>query len=313
MNPPEWADKNVLVLGAGGMLGRELMAVLGRRMGDAADKGLIGWDIAELDIRNRDAVFDSVCRLQPSILINAAAYTDVDGCESNVEEARAVNATGPGDLAAACHKVGALLVHFGTDFIFDGRSDRPYRPDDPANPLSVYGQSKWEGEQAVRAAGCQHLIVRTSWLFGPFGHNFVEAILARAQQGEPLNVVSDQVGRPTLASDLAEAVVRLLDVGTRETVHFANAGQCSWFEFAQEIVRQADMSIPVQPISSEEMDRPARRPDYSVLDTSKYTELTSDQPAPWCDALSRYFRARVGETGTGLRADSVVPSDRERG
>ncbi|UCC30665.1 MAG: dTDP-4-dehydrorhamnose reductase, partial [Phycisphaerales bacterium] len=210
----------------------------------------------------------------------------------------AVNGKAPGHIAQVCAQISAVLVHFGTDFIFDGRSDRPYRPDDPANPLSVYGQSKWEGEQAVRAAGCHHLIVRTSWLFGPFGHNFVEAILGQAQRGESLKVVSDELGRPTLASDLAEAVVRLLDAGARETVHFANAGQCSWFEFAREIVAQSGLDVPVTPISSDALNRAARRPAYSALDTSRYTELTGHTAAEWSEALRRYLASRSKPFGT---------------
>ncbi|GAG34405.1 unnamed protein product, partial [marine sediment metagenome] len=176
--------------------------------------------------------------------------------------------------------------------IFDGRAERPYKPEDEANPLSVYGRSKWEGEQAIRAASCRHLVVRTSWLFGPLGHNFVEAILTRARAGGSLKVVIDQVGRPTLAADLAEAVVRLLDAGAFGAVHFANSGQCSWFEFAQEIIRQARLDVPLSGITSEKVDRPAPRPAYSVLDTSRYVELTGHTPAPWTDALKRYPAAR---------------------
>ena len=292
MSVADWTKGRVLVLGSEGMLGRELMALFHRRLGEGAERSLVGWDIGELDIRDREAVSNALDRLKPSVVVNAAAYTDVDGCETNVELGMAVNGKAPCHIAQVCAEISALLVHFGTDFIFDGGSDRPYSPDDPANPLSAYGQSKWEGEQAVRAAGCPHLIVRTSWLFGPFGHNFVEAILGQAQRSEPLTVVSDESGRPTLASDLAEAVVRLLDVAARKTVHFANSGQCSWFEFAREIVAQSGLDVPVMPISSDELDRAARRPAYSVLDTSRYTELTGHTPAKWSEALRRYMASR---------------------
>ncbi len=251
MSPADWTAGRVLVLGAEGMLGRDLMAVFGKQLGDGANEDLVGWDLAELDIRDCEAVYSALSELRPGIVVNAAAYTDVDGCETNIELATAVNGQAPGHVARVCHEIGAMLVHFGTDFVFDGESERPYHEDDAANPLSVYGRSKWEGERAIGNAGCRHLIVRTSWLFGPGGRNFVEAILLRAKSGEPLRVVTDQVGRPTLAADLAEAVVRLLDAGAQGTVHFANSGQCSWFEFAQEIVRQAGLATTVQSITSD--------------------------------------------------------------
>ena len=164
---------------------------------------LVGVDVDELDITDRSAIRSAVADLKPALVVNAAAYTDVDGCESNVEQAMAVNGRAPGFIAEACSATGALLVHYSTDFVFDGSAQRPYQPDDMAKPLSAYGQSKWAGEEAVRQSGCRQLIVRTSWLFGPAGRNFVEAILARAKSGEPLRVVTDQVGRPTLAADLA--------------------------------------------------------------------------------------------------------------
>ncbi len=302
MSAVDWMRGPVLVFGAEGMLGRELMALFRLRLGDGADQRLVGWDIADLDIRDRDAVLRSLERLKPSAVVNAAAYTDVDGCEMNIELAMDVNGKAPAHIAQGCSEIGAILVHFSTDFIFDGRSDRPYSPEDEANPLSVYGRSKWEGEQAVRASGCCHLIVRTLWLFGPHGHNFVEAILSRTKAGEPLRVVTDEIGSPTLAADLAEAVVRLLDAGAQGTVHFANLGHCSWFEFAQEIVRQAGLATPVQPITSNQLGRPARRPCYSVLDSTTYIELTGHRPQLWQDALTVYFE-RCGAQ-RGMAADS---------
>ena len=286
------------------MLGRELIAALGQRLDDPGRQRVTGWDLPELDIRKGEVVLERLRQQRPSVVINAAAYTDVDECEGHVEEAIAVNAHAPGHVARACAEIDAVCVHIGTDFIFDGTSDRPYRPDDEANPLSVYGRSKWEGERAVRSSGCDHLVIRTSWLFGPHGRHFVRTILNRGGAGEPLRVVDDQVGRPTLASDLAEAIIRLLDAGARETVHFANAGQCSWFEFACEIVRQAGLDAPVRAIRSEELDRPARRPPYSVLDTAGYTKLTGHEPALWQDALRRYFA--VCEARVSSDADAGV-------
>jgi len=288
---PSWAGGCTLVLGAAGMLGRELVHLLHKRAEESGGR-VVSWDLADLDIRDRSAVYGTIGNLRPGVVVNAAAYTDVDGCETDVSGAMAVNAQGPGHLAQACDPVGAMLVHFGTDFVFDGSLERAYRPDDVANPLSVYGRSKWEGEQAIRAASCRHLIVRSSWMFGPRGRNFVEAILAQAGAAKPLRVVNDQVGSPTLAADLADAVIRLLDAGEQGTFHFANSGQCSWFEFAGEILEQAGMDRDVEPITSEQLHRPARRPAYSALDTSKYAEATGTRPVCWQDALRRYLNGR---------------------
>lgn len=283
------------------MLGQELVELLRERM---AGEGVIAWDIAELDICDEAAVRRSLGKVAPAVVINAAAYTDVDGCETHQELAHSANGVGPGHVARACVDIGASMVHFGTDFVFDGLARRPYRPMDAANPLSAYGRSKWEGEQAVRAAGGRYLIVRTSWLFGLGGRNFVEAILAKASAGEGLRVVDDQVGRPTLASDLAAGVLQLLDASAAGTVHFANSGECSWYEFAKEIVRQAGMSVEVTPMKSAELGRPARRPAYSVLDTSGYEEVTGDRPAHWTDALSRYLASRHSRSATAERISS---------
>lgn len=295
-----WTQQGrVLVLGARGMLGQELVKVLGERV---APEHLVAWDLDELDICDEASVRSALDELAPAVVINAAAYTDVDGCETNQEVARAANGEAPGYVAGACIGIGATMVHFGTDFVFDGQARRPYRPMDAANPLSVYGRSKWEGEEAIRQTGCRHLIVRTSWLFGLGGRNFVEAIRSKAISGERLRVVDDQVGRPTLASDLAVAVMRLLDHGAAGTLHYANSGACSWYEFAKEIVQQAGAAADVTPIKSAELGRPAHRPAYSVLDTSGYEELTNDHPAPWKDALSRYLAARDSQ---GARAERI--------
>ena len=292
MSTADWTRGNLLLLGSRGMLARDLIPLLQTRLASAPGAELVAVDKEELDITDRRALIEAVRRVSPRVVINTAACTDVDGCEARVEEAMAVNAQAPAHLGEACQAGGSRLVHLSSDFIFDGQADRPYRPEDAAQPLSVYGQSKWEGEQAVRASGCHYLILRTSWLFGLHGRNFVEAILARARAGETLRVVDDQVGRPTFTADLGNAILRLLDVKAEGLVHFANAGQCSWHQFAEAILREAGLNVPVQAISSRELGRPARRPAYSVLDLSRYTELTGQVPPAWPDALHRYFQAR---------------------
>jgi len=286
-----WADKPIVLTGAAGMLGHELVSALNARLGDAVGDRLSCFDL-DLDIRDAAGVSSKLAELGPGVVINAAAFTDVDGCESAERQAMEVNCTGARNLAGACARVGAILVHFSTDFVFDGTSTRPYRPDDTPNPQSVYGKSKWAGELAVREAGCAHLIIRTSWLFGPHGRNFVEAILSRAKAGDTLSVVTDQVGCPTLASDLAEAVVRLLDAGATGTVHYCNAEPCSWHAFAVQIVQQAGYDVPIHPLTTDALGRPAPRPAYSALDTASYTAATGDTPRPWPQALADYLARR---------------------
>jgi dTDP-4-dehydrorhamnose reductase len=302
VSAPVWADRPVVVLGAKGMLGRDLVSILRERLDDAAGDRVVAWDKDELDMTCSGAIVETLGRIAPGVVINCAAYTNVDGCESNVDEAMAINAVAPALLGEACRSVGALLVHISTDFIFDGRSRRPYRPDDAANPLSVYGRSKWEGEEAVHASGCRSLIVRTSWLYGVHGRNFVEAILQKAKTGESLRVVDDQVGRPTFTVDLSDALVRLLDVGAEGVVHFANDGECSWNVFAKAIVELAGLNTSVAAISSGELDRPAKRPAYSVLDLSNYQKLTNHAPRSWREALAEYMvRREVNEATQPLQ------------
>lgn len=288
-------NRHILVLGARGMLGRELCALASRRGGTQ----VTGWDIHELDICDAAAVESAVRQVQPEVVINCAAYTDVDGCEANVETAMSVNGAAPGHIARACAAAGALCVHLSTDFVFDGAARRPYRPADPPHPMSAYGRSKLAGEQAVVSSGAEHLIVRTSWLFGAHGRNFVEAILGRAEKGENLRVVDDQVGRPTHAGDLADALLRLVERGARGVYHFANAGQCSWHAFARRIVEMSGCRVDVAAIGSDELGRPAKRPAYSVLDTTDYERVTGQVPAEWTDALARYLNARPAVRAAG--------------
>ena len=308
----DWNTDSILLIGARGMLGRELVRALCERMGASSDERLVARDIDELDITDPEAVCEQLTRIAPRIVVNAAAYTNVDGCETNRDAARAANVIGPGNLARTCADIDALLVHFGTDFVFDGRATQPYQPNDDANPLSVYGRTKWDGEGAIRAAACRHLIVRTSWLFGVAGRNFVEAIIDRAESGEPLRVVDDQIGCPTYAVDLAEAVIALLNAGADGVVHFCNDGPCSWFDFAVEIVGQLRLGVSVAPIRTSDLDRPAHRPAFSVLDSAGYVRWTGRTPPPWKDALRRYLASRPARDAIETSAVAPVQPRGER-
>lgn len=277
----------ILVVGANGMLGRDLIALLG-------DRGH-GVDIADIDIRSLESVFKVFRNLKPEVVINCAAYTDVDGCESNIETAMAVNGEGVGHLAMACRDIGALLVQVSTDYIFDGGKGTPYVEDDAPCPLSVYGESKLAGE--MNAAFCpEHLIVRTQWLYGLHGKNFVETMLRLGAEKDELTVVDDQIGSPTWTVDLARAIIALIDDGCRGIYHAANAEYCSWNGFAKAIFEEAGLNVLVRTMTTTELNRPARRPLYSTLECSKLTGATGFQPQSWRNALQEYLRLRASNS-----------------
>jgi dTDP-4-dehydrorhamnose reductase len=280
--------RRVLVTGASGMLGSDLSIALSAS----------GWQVhprpkSDLDIADEDAVRRAVREIRPDVVVNCAAFTKVDACESD-PRAFEVNARAVGYLADACGHFAAQLVQISTDFVFDGRKRAPYVEDDPTVPLSAYGRSKRDGEdEALRLPSS--LVVRASWLFGRSGWNFVEAILKQVEDGKPrLSVVIDQVGRPTATTDLSEAIVALLEAGATGVFHFANQGEASWYDFAREILWLSGRGeIPVDPITSEQIARPAPRPAYSVLDTGKYERLTGRSIRSFRDPLAEYVARRA--------------------
>ncbi len=287
------------MIGSAGQLGHDLL-----RLADQRGVSARGADLPEVDITCRDNINALLERVQPAAVINAAAYTDVDGCESERDLAWAVNATGAGNLAAVCAARGCRLVHVSTDYVFDGSDiGRPWRPDDAIDPQSVYGHSKAEGERQVRQHLNDHVIVRTSWLFGTAGKNFVKTILRAACERPELRVVDDQVGCPTYAADLAGVLLTLAAGAQRGTYHFCNAGACSWNEFAREIVRLAGLTTPVLPMTTAELNRPAARPAYSVLDTSSLTQETGIVPRPWQEALAECVGALRQDRGSRWRLE----------
>jgi len=272
-----------LVAGSAGQLGRELVARLGD---EVAWKG----DRAELDVADGAAVVALVARVSPDVVFNATAFNRVDAAETEPLAAFAVNAAAPHFLARAARDAGALLVHVSTDYVFDGTASRPYREDDLPRPLGAYGASKLAGEHLVAAAGGEHLVVRTSGVLGRGGSDqkggsFVERIVAQARAGRPLRVVADQVFAPTCASDLAESLVALVRAGARGLVHVTNAGSCSWHELAVAALAAAGLEAPVERIRAADLSLPARRPAYSVLDTSRAIALGLPPPRHWKDAL----------------------------
>jgi dTDP-4-dehydrorhamnose reductase len=242
-----------------------------------------------LDITDGDAVAAWVASTPPRALVNCAAFTAVDDCEDHEDEARAVNATAVGHLAKACDAVGATLIQISTDYVFDGSNTRPYREDDPVAPTSAYGRTKLAGEEMAQAAK-DHLILRTAWLYGHGGRHFVGAIRRQIDSGHgQLRVVSDQVGSPTFCGDLAAAILDLVSVGACGTAHVANSGSTSWHGFAVEIARQLGAAVEIAPVATDEFPRPAPRPAYSVLDTSRLTALLGRPMPTWQDALARYL------------------------
>lgn len=274
-----------LVLGAGGMLGRVVADALERSF-----PGTISATRSEIDVTDRFRLEAEVERLRPDAIVNCAAYTDVDGCEIDRDRARRVNADGAENAALAAAAVGCLVVHVSTDFVFDGRKGAPYVEEDRPAPLSEYGRTKHEGERRVAAAAPQHLIVRSSWLYGPGRGNFVEAIRARARNGGPLRVVDDQVGSPTYVVDLARALHLLIRKDARGLVHFANAGACSRYLLAREILSAGGLAAThILPITTQEAGRIAMRPANSALDTTLYASLTGERPRVWQEALRDYL------------------------
>jgi len=277
-----------LVTGAGGQLGRAFLAHA-RASGTAA----VGMSHAELDVADADALKRALDRVQPDAVLNCAAFTAVDRCETERALAERANALAPGILAQLC-RGGPLLVHVSTDYVFDGSASRPLAEDAPTRPLSVYGSTKLQGEEAVRAAGGEHLIARTQWVFGA-GANFVRTIVRAAGQGQPLGVVDDQIGRPTWAGSLAVAIAAAVAAGARGTLHLANEGVASFFDLACAAVelgagRGLCPPVAVQPIPSAEMPRPAARPAYAVLDLARARALGIRSPH-WRDALASHFDA----------------------
>jgi dTDP-4-dehydrorhamnose reductase len=282
-----------LVTGAGGMLGRAVTAEAARRGAEVLAMGR-----ADLDVIDARAVDRALGLHRPDVVVHCAGYTNVDAAESAEDEAMALNAVSAALLARAAGRLGALLVYPSTDYVFDGRATRPYRPGDPIAPLNAYGRSKAAGERETLSAG--GLVVRTSWLFGAGGRNFVDTVLARAERGAPLTVVDDQIGRPTWTADLASVLISLAACRTTGTFHASGAGDpVTWYGFARAILSGAGVQAAIEPVPTTALARAATRPRYSVLDLTATEEILGRRLESWEGALGRYLaeRRRVIEAG----------------
>jgi dTDP-4-dehydrorhamnose reductase len=291
----------ILIVGSGGRLGAALM----RAYRDKFD--VTGLSHAQIDLADFDELEEMLPRMEFDLMINCAALTNVDLCEEQSDKAFRVNAGGPELLAQICADKNAKLIHFSTDYVFDGEKRTPYVEEDAAHPISVYGQSKREGEECVLAADDGNLVVRVSWVFGPERPSFIDHMIKRARAEESVDAIADKFSTPTFTADIAQMLPRFFDVGASRTgiaggvLHFANAGECSWQEYAQyalDCCRQTGMQLKankVAPSSLADMKNwHARRPVYSVLSTAKYTGLAGTAPRSWREAVADYIKHSYG-------------------
>jgi len=274
----------ILLLGYKGMLGTDLMVTLG----GAHD--VIGKDVEDFDISSASDCRHVINESDPDIVINAAAYTNVDGCETDEAGCFSVNADGVKNLALACGKPGIRLIHFSTDYVFDGTKGTPYTEDDACNPMNTYGRSKLKGEEYLREFSDNYILLRTSWLYGNNGRNFVSAILEKAEETGELRVVDDQTGSPTCTVDLASAVRVFVEGDYRGVFHLTNRGTCNWYQFALKILEYKGMGdVRIVPIKSAKLPRGAPRPVYSVLSCKKFADTTTRTMRFWQIALKDYM------------------------
>jgi len=268
----------IYILGAGGMLGRALTKEF------AADEIIVG-DLPETDLTKAEELRLKLESFKPEVVINAAGFTDVDGCEMNKAACNLVNGTSVGELARICDDLKAVLVHYSTDYVFNGKYKEGYREDDEPDPINAYGRSKCLGEQLLRKNCAKYYLIRTAWLYGEGGKNFVNTVVELAKSGKELKIVNDQSGNPTSVKDLAEATNRLIRSNQGYGIyHRTNSGSCSWYELALEIKRQTGFDSEIKPVSSKDYPRPALRPRYSKLINTKLEELRS-----WPEALKEYL------------------------
>jgi dTDP-4-dehydrorhamnose reductase len=281
-------NSKILVTGANGQLGNEIRRLCRNFPG----LEFIFTDVDMLDITNPDAVSVFMEASKPAIVVNCAAYTNVDGAEADVKNARKINALAPQVLAAACAMQSAFLIHISTDYVFDGTKTEPYLEDDQTNPISVYGSSKLEGEEKIKTVFDDYVIIRTSWMYSEYGSNFMRKIISLGKEREFIEVVNDQVGSPTYARDLANCIIDIIiksilnpEAYLPGIYHYANQGSCSWYEFTKEIFELAGINCEVRPVSTEKFPTKAKRPKYSVLNTTSIRSAFGIGIPNWRDSL----------------------------
>ena len=276
---------NILVTGANGQLGNEI-----RRRSKASVHNYIFTDVAELDITNASAVLCATEEIKPEVIINCAAYTNVDKAEDDEQTAHLINCTAVENLAAAAKQTGALLVHVSTDYVFDGRACTPYTEDADVAPTGAYGRTKLAGERAAAESGCKYIVIRTAWLYSAFGRNFVKTMRTLTSERPTLQVVFDQVGSPTYAGDLADAILHIVEGGEFERsgiYHYSNEGVCSWYDFAKEICAMSGNVCDIRPCHSDEFPSKVARPHYSVLDKTKIKQSFGLEIPHWKESLAK--------------------------
>ena len=273
-----------LVTGSKGMLGVELTDFLRRQ-----NEEVVGWDLPEHDVTDIERTINGIHKVGPDVIYHLAAWTDVDACESDLARAARVNFQGAWAVALGAEELHCRLVHLSTDYVFDGRATRPYRENAATNPLSVYGRTKLLGEQAVIRSCRRHVVVRTSWMFGRGGRNFVDTIRLKSAQAPRIEVVADQIGSPTWVRDLCRPLWELGSSSHYGIYHLTNDGQCSWFELAREVVRLTGVACEVVPSDTAAIARPAPRPAYSVLDNRNFKKRFGKVLRPWQEALRSYL------------------------
>ena len=274
----------VLVIGGSGQLGQSIQFIAG----EYSEISFVFADVAEADITNPKQLAQLFYKVKPDFCINAAAYTAVDKAEDQPALARMVNVDGAQNLAIICKESDATLIHISTDFVFDGNQSIPYTEEVKTNPQSIYGMTKRDGEEEIKAILTSHFIIRTSWLYSQFAQNFMKTMLKLASERSELKVVNDQKGTPTNAIDLARAIIKIIQSGSKTygTYHFSNEGEATWYEFAREIFEQNNCKINLYPITSAEFPTPAKRPSYSVLDKSKIKKTFGISIKDWKISLS---------------------------
>jgi len=276
----------VLVTGAGGQLGQALQYIAQKHSGITFHF----YGSSQLDIRSQESIHTIFEAIKPNFCVNAAAYTAVDKSENDRENAYAINVKGVQHLAEACRDFGTTLIHISTDFVFDGKKQTPYTESDPTNPQGVYGRTKLEGEDKVREVLKSYFIIRTSWVYSQFGNNFMKTMLRLAGERDSLSVVNDQIGTPTHAIDLAEAIVTIVLSNSRNygVYNFSNEGTASWYDFARKIFEVNNVTIDLKPIPTSQFPTPAKRPEYSVLDKSKFKSEFKKPIASWEVSLQQH-------------------------